>query len=95
MIKTHSEREKMRMINIHFLEYIVEFAKTENLTKTSKHLLVSQSALTRAMKNLETYVGVPLFKRSRNKLTLNDTGKEFVKHAETVIEAQKQMVKAT
>ncbi len=63
------------MINLDFSNYLIEYSKTENLTKASKTLHISQSALTRAMQKVEDYVGVPIFERSKNKLTLNDTGK--------------------
>lgn len=77
------------MINIDFLEYLVEYAKTENLTKASNSLHISQSALTRAMQKVEDYVGVPIFERSKNKLTLTETGLELVKNAKIVIETEK------
>lgn len=83
------------MINIDFLEYIVEFSRTENLTKASEKLHITQSALTRAMQKIEGEVGVPLFSRSKNKLALNDTGREFVKHAQTVLDAEREMIDAT
>ena len=82
------------MINVDFLEYIIEFAKTENLSKASEALFISQSALTRAMQRIEKEVGVPLFFRTRNKLLLNETGKIFVKYAEKVIDAENEMIAA-
>ena len=83
------------MLNIDFLEYIVEFAKTGNLTKASNALHISQSALTRAMQKIESYVGVPLFERGKNKLTLSQTGMEFVKCAEQVLISERAMLDAT
>lgn len=83
------------MINIDFLEYLVEYAKTENLTKASNSLHISQSALTRAMQKVEDYVGVPIFERSKNKLTLTETGLELVKNAKIVIETEKAMKERT
>lgn len=79
------------MINIDFLNYLIEYSKTENLTKASKVLHVSQSALTRAMQKVEDYVGVPIFTRTKNKLELNATGKELVKNAQLVVDAEKNM----
>lgn len=79
------------MINIDFLNYLIEYAKTENLTMASRTLHISQSALTRAMQKVEEYIGVPIFERTKNKLTLNDTGKELVKNAEQVINAETSM----
>ena len=83
------------MINIDFLKYLIEYSKTENLTKASRILHISQSALTRAMQKLEEYIEVPIFERRRNKLTLNTTGKEFVKNAQLVIDAEKNMKEKT
>lgn len=83
------------MINIDFLEYLVEYAKTENLTKASNSLHISQSALIRAMQKVEDYVGVPIFERSKNKLTLTETGLELVKNAKIVIETEKTMKERT
>lgn len=83
------------MINIDFLKYLIEYSKTENLTKASRILHISQSALTRAMQKLEEYIEVPIFERRRNKLTLNTTGKEFVKNAQLVIDAEKNLKEKT
>ena len=83
------------MINIDFLQYLIEYSKTENLTRASKSLHVSQSALTRAMQKVEDYVGVPIFDRTKNRLSLNDTGKELVKNAIYVIEAEQIMKEKT
>lgn len=83
------------MLNIDFLEYLVEFAKTENLSRASEQLHISQSALTRAMQKVEDYVGVKIFNRTKNKLSLNDTGKELVKNAEIVIQSENEMIEKT
>ena len=83
------------MINIDFLQYLIEYSKTENLSKASKNLHISQSALTRAMQKVEDYIGVPIFNRTKNSLSLNETGKELVKNALVVLEAQENMVAKT
>ncbi len=79
------------MINIDFLEYFLEFAKTESLTKASKSFHISQSALTRAMQKVEDYIEVPLFDRKKNKLSLNENGRELVKYAKNVLDSVKNM----
>ena len=83
------------MINIDFFFFLVEYAKTENLTKASNSLHISQSALTRAMQKVEDYVGVPIFERSKNKLSLTETGLELVKNAKIVIKTEKAMKERT
>lgn len=79
------------MINLDFLSYLIEYSKTENLSKASRTLHISQSALTRAMQKVEDYLGVPIFERTKNRLSLNDTGKELIKNARLVLEAERTM----
>ncbi len=79
------------MINLDFLSYLIEYSKTENLTKASKILHISQSALTRAMQKVEEYISVPIFDRTKNKLSLNDVGHELVRQAINVIDAEEYM----
>lgn len=74
-------------INIDFLYYLIAFKETGSLSKASERVLVSQSALTRAMQRLEDYVGVPLFKRSGNRMELNENGEIFYQGAVTVVNA--------
>lgn len=83
------------MINIDFLEYLIVYAESENLSKASRTLHISQSALSRAMQKVEDYVGVPIFTRTKNKLSLNETGKELIKNAYLVIEAERLMKERT
>lgn len=83
------------MINIDFLEYLIVYAESENLSKASRTLHISQSALSRAMQKVEDYVGVPIFTRTKNKLSLNETGKELIKNAYLVIEAERLMTERT
>ena len=89
----HSE---YMMINIDFLSYFIEYAKTESLTKASKALHISQSALTRAMQKVEETIGVPIFEHTKNKLSLNHIGHELVKSAQDVLDSiDKMKEKAT
>ena len=83
------------MINIDFLEYLIVYAESENLSKASRTLHISQSALSRAMQKVEDYVGLPIFTRTKNKLSLNETGKELIKNAYLVIEAERLMKERT
>ena len=62
------------MINFQLLEQLVTVAKEGTLSKAAQVLLMSQSSLTRNMQNLEEELGVQLFKRSKNRLILTETG---------------------
>ena len=71
------------MIEIRLLEQLSAFAECGTLSTAAEKLHTSQPTLTRSMKQLEDELGVPLFVRSRNHLTLNETGlcaAEYAKH---------------
>ena len=62
----------------HHLEYFKHLANTENMSLSAEQLMVSQSALSRAIKHLETELGVPLFHRTGRAITLSNYGKSFL-----------------
>ncbi|AVQ35113.1 LysR family transcriptional regulator [Staphylococcus kloosii] len=62
----------------HHLEYFKLLAKLQNVSLSAKQLNVSQSALSRAIKQLEEEVGAPLFNRVGRSLKLNKYGQSFL-----------------
>jgi DNA-binding transcriptional LysR family regulator len=72
------------------LEYFRMVARTEHFTKAADRLAISQPALSRAINNLETEVGVLLFDRIGRNVRLNLFGKIFLKHVDCALnEVQK------
>ncbi|MGX9132934.1 LysR substrate-binding domain-containing protein [Rummeliibacillus sp. JY-2-4R] len=63
------------------LHYFQTLAKTENITRASELLSLSQSALSRSIARLETEIGVPLFERESRGVKLNRYGRLFLEHA--------------
>lgn len=62
--------------------YIV--AKNKNITDASKELLISQPAISKSIKNLESMLGGQLFVRTKRGVILTSEGKElykYIKHA--------------
>jgi LysR family transcriptional activator of glutamate synthase operon len=58
--------EENRLNYLH-LRYFKKVAETKNITQAAKELFISQPALSRAMKNFEDSLGIPLFThRGRN-----------------------------
>ena len=55
-------------------EFLV-FARHLNFSKAAAELHITQPALSRNMKKLETTLGVSLFNRESSRITLNETGK--------------------
>lgn len=52
--------------------YIV--AKNGNITRASKELLISETAVSKSIKNLEGYLGAPLFTRTKKGVNLTTEG---------------------
>ena len=63
------------MLDNHLLEELATFAQTKTLAETATKLNITQPTVTRGMQKLEEQLGVKLFERHPNRLTLNATGK--------------------
>lgn len=73
------------MIDNYLLEGLVAFAKAGTLAKAAAQLSVTQPALTRSMKKIEDELGVPLFNRQPNRISLNETGKFAAAEAQKLL----------
>lgn len=63
------------------LRYFVAIAEEGNLTRAAERLFVSQPALTKQLKQLESQLGVQLFTRSSSGMSLTDAGRALAKSA--------------
>lgn len=59
------------------LKYFYESAKSESFAKTAQKFMVPTSSVSASVKRLEQELGVKLFDRSCNRITLNTEGKKF------------------
>lgn len=82
----------MQMIDTYVLRELVTFKEEGTLVKVAARLNVSQSAVTRSMRILEEDIGVPIFKRSKNRLILNQNGEIAVEYAKKILSMQKEMI---
>ena len=73
------------MIEIRLLEQLTAFAEHGTLSAASEILHISQPTLTRSMKQLEDELGITLFIRSKNHLSLNETGVRAAEYAKQVL----------
>ncbi len=80
------------MLNLEDLEQFVAFYETGTLTKTAEEYHISQPSVTRTMKRVEEAFGVPLFKRSANRLEFNEIGALAVTQAKELLQAEKRCV---
>ncbi len=79
------------MIEIYLLEQLAAVAERGTLLKAAEALYLSQPALSRSMKKLETQLGVSLFDRDNSKITLNKTGQYAVEYARRILELDREM----
>ena len=82
------------MIEYYQMEQLIAIAQEGTLSKAAQRLLISQPALTRSIQHLEEDLGVVLFERKKNKMTLNETGKLAVKMMEKLVHDRDQMIRA-
>lgn len=80
------------MIDDYLLEALVAFAKYGTLSATAEHLMVTQPTVTRGMQKLEDELGVTLFKRTPNRISLTETGQLAAKEAEKLLEAKQAFI---
>ena len=80
------------MIDNYLLEELVTFAKYKTLAKTSAELNVTQPTVTRGMQKLEDELGVQLFDRQPNRITLTKTGELAAEKARSLLQANQQFI---
>ena len=77
------------------LRYFREVAEREHVTRAADSLFVSQSAISRALTQLEEELGVPLFYRQGRAVVLSPYGRSFLEHvvrALNVLETGKRVL---
>lgn len=73
-------------MNIDSLHEYIEFSKSLNISTAAKSLFISQSALSKHLKNIEENVGVPLIDRSSPlDLGLTEAGKVFLDACSVIV----------
>ncbi len=78
-------------IEIYLLEALDAFGTYRTLSEASEHLHISQPALSRSMQKLEALLGVRLFERQKNRITLNKNGELALEYARKVLVLEKEM----
>ena len=74
----------MKNLNFRHLLYFWQVAKTGHLTRAASQLSVSQSALSAQIRQLEGYMGRPLFDRTGRSLVLTGFGTTVLDYAEGI-----------
>lgn len=70
---------------------VIEVARLGTLTKATKALFLTQSALSHQLKNMEEELEVVLFNRTKNRMVITQEGQLVLNYAERVLEHLDQL----
>ena len=82
-------------MELRHLRYFVAVAEEANISQAARRLNLSQPPLSRQIRDLEEELGVPLLKRSGNRLALTEAGRIFRLEAESVLQRVETAVSFT
>lgn len=68
------------------LKYLITVAEAKSMNEAAKQLFISQPSLSSAIKELETEIGIEVFRRSNKGVFVTPAGEEFVGYARQVVE---------
>jgi DNA-binding transcriptional LysR family regulator len=81
------------LINKNRLQHLLTVAELAHFGRAATALSISQPALSKSIKSLETELGVKLLARGRQGVTLNAFGELVVRHAEQLIHGQDELLR--
>ncbi len=82
------------MMELQWLKTFTVAAETLNFRKASERLLMSQPGVTVHIKLLEEYLGIALFDRNKNRVTLTEAGKLYVGEATALLNRVEESIQS-
>ena len=73
-------------MNLQTLRYVVTIEQTGSFSKAAQYLFVSQSTLSRAVKELEEQLGITLFHRTNQGVRPTHEGEKFISRASLILQ---------
>ncbi len=78
-------------MNLKDFEYIIEITRWGSISKAAEHLYISQPALSRYLKRLESELKLPLFYKSDKRYIPTAAGVCFLDYAERILKLNSEM----
>ena len=72
-------------MNLQYLRYALEISRTGSISKAAENLSVAQPNLSRAVKELETTLGISIFERTRTGMTVTPEGEQLLSAGERIL----------
>ncbi|MDO4543446.1 MAG: LysR family transcriptional regulator [Clostridia bacterium] len=72
-------------MNLLHLKYAIAISETNSMTKAAEKLYTAQPNLSRAMRDLESSLGITIFKRTSKGIYPTDEGEEFLSRARKIL----------
>lgn len=72
-------------MNLIYMKYAMEVAACGSINKAAEKLYIGQPNLSRAIKELESSLGVSIFERSPQGMRLTPNGEKFIEYAEAIL----------
>ncbi|MDD5657668.1 MAG: LysR family transcriptional regulator, partial [Elusimicrobia bacterium] len=78
-------------LNYHHLYYFFVVAREGSVAKAKEKLLLSQPTISAQIKELEEYLGHPLFERRKQRLHLTEDGRMALDYAERIFDLGEEL----
>lgn len=79
-------------MELQWLKTFTVAAETLNFRKASEQLMLSQPSVTVHIKLLEEFLGISLFQRNNNRVTLTEAGKLYLREASELLQQVEQSI---
>jgi LysR family transcriptional activator of nhaA len=87
-----TQQPNLEWLNYHHLRHFWVIARRRSLTQAARDLNLSPSTLSQQLRELEGWLGQPLFERRGRALVLTEGGRLALEHAETIFQAGQEML---
>ena len=72
-------------MNLQYVRYALEISRTGSISKAAENLSVAQPNLSRAVKELESQLGIAIFERTRTGMTVTPDGEKLLSAGERIL----------
>ena len=85
----------LMFIETYIIRLLAALSEYGTLTRVGEELGITQPTISRSMQKLEAELGVTLFDRTRNRITLNENGRLAAEYARRIMALQDEMIQKT